>query len=313
MNGDIEELLREGLDRFTADVRAPAELLTRARAHLRRRQIAVRVALAGGTAAVIAAVTAAAVIAAAGPGRGVPGPVRARTAAYVIQRVERALTAPNGVIQTETTFSPAFPAITQWNYRHNVRSVQSGLMRVPGLPWAQGQVSWVDGTATIRGKRTYVAADYRHHEWYPLPGFLVVPNGCKNLNLAESNSANWAAYVRQTLSCGEFKVAGHAPINGKETIKITGSMTQPHWWKDHALRVDATLYVDPSTYLPVRITWSNWTHAADGKRLYGIARQDIRLLPATPRNIAKARVLIPAGFRRVRGAPFGGPVFQFVG
>jgi hypothetical protein len=65
MNGAMEDLLREGLDRLTAEVGVSAGIAGKARAHLRRRKIAVRAALAGGT----AAVTAAAVVAATGQAR----------------------------------------------------------------------------------------------------------------------------------------------------------------------------------------------------------------------------------------------------
>ena len=76
MNGAVEDLLREGLDRLTADVQVPAGVTGRARSHLRRKKIAVRAALAGGA----AAVTAAAVVAATVPGGGTAGPIRVRTA-----------------------------------------------------------------------------------------------------------------------------------------------------------------------------------------------------------------------------------------
>src|SRR5262245_46163668 len=110
MNGNVEELLREGLDRLTADADVPAGIAHQVHAHRRRRKIVTRTALACGTAAVIAA----AVIVAAGPGRGLPAPVRAHTTAYVIWRMKNALAEKNKVIQTTYTFSPAFPAITQW-------------------------------------------------------------------------------------------------------------------------------------------------------------------------------------------------------
>jgi len=84
MNGEVEELLREGLDRLTAEVQVPAGVLGRARAHRRYRRIVTRTALACGA----AAVTAAAVIAATGLGQGAGAPVRARAAAYVIQRMQ---------------------------------------------------------------------------------------------------------------------------------------------------------------------------------------------------------------------------------
>ena len=168
MNGDVKELLREGGDRFTAGMRVPADLVDRARTRVRRRKIAVRGAVACGT----AAVTAAAVITAGGAGArpGTGGITNAQTTGYVVKRIENAVARLNMVVRTESTFSPAFPPITRWNYHGNNRAVQSGLMppaQVKNLPWAQGHQSWGAGTATISGKRTYVQLDYRHHEWYP--------------------------------------------------------------------------------------------------------------------------------------------------
>ncbi len=319
MNEEVVKVLREGLDRLTADMRVPAGVADKARAHRRHRRIVTRTALACGTAAVAAA----AVIAATGPGQGAEAPVRARTAAYVIQRVENALAGNNMVMQTEYTFSPAFPKIMQWSYRGNVRLVQSGFMppaAVKGLPWAQGQESWGIGTARINGKRTWVQVDYRPHEWYPTPALGFAPNGCSNGPswAEEGGPGNWAAYIRQALSCGEFTIAGHAWVNGTKTIKITGSLTEPDFWtgphgENHTLHADVTLYVDPSTHLPVRVIWNNSSQAANGKPLHGTVRQDIRILPPTPRNAAKASVTVPAGFRSVPDSSFGGPVFPYVG
>jgi hypothetical protein len=47
--------------------------------------------------------------------------------------------------------------------------------------------------------------------------------------------------------------------------------------------------------------------------LHGSVRQDIRILPPTPRNIAKASVTVPAGFRTVPDSSFGGPLFPYFG
>ena len=319
MNGEIEELLRQGLDRLTAEVQVPAGVAGRARARRRRRRIVTRTALACGT----AAVTAAAVIAATGPGSGAGGPVQARTAAYVIQRVGNAVASTNMVMQTDTTFSPAFPKIMQWNYHKNVRMVQSGFIppaAMPGSPWAQGQESWGVGTSTINGKRTWVQVDYRRHEWYATSALGFAPNGCASApSWAEDGGpGNWAAYIRHALSCGKFTIAGHARVNGTKTIKITGSMTEPGFWagphgERQTLHADATLYVDLSTYLPVRVIWNNSSRTAGGKPLHGTVTQDIRILPPTPRNVARASVTVPAGFRSVPDDSFGGPVFPYFG
>jgi hypothetical protein len=74
------------------------------------------------------------------------------------------------------------------------------------------------------------------------------------------------------------------------------------------VRIDATLYVSPKTYLPVLVIWNNRAHYRDGRPLDGTVRQEITALPRTARNIAKAHVTVPAGFRQVPDGTFGGPV-----
>ena len=59
--------------------------------------------------------------------------------------------------------------------------------------------------------------------------------------------------------------------------------------------------------------WKNSSRTADGKPLHGTVRQDIRILPPTPRNVARASVTVPAGFRSVPDGSFGGPVFPYSG
>ena len=319
MNGAVEDLLREGLDRLTAEIQVPAGVTGRARAHLRRKKVAVRAALAAGTAAVTAAVLVTATV----PGQGTAGPVQARTAAFVIARVANALAAKNQVIQTETIFSAPYPPVMSWNYRTDMRLTQSGYISpalVPDMPWAQGRVHWGVGSTRIHGERIYAQIDYRHHEWANAGILGFPPNACTvRLDVVEFNGpAQWPAYVRQALSCGLFKVAGHARVGGAQTIKLIGSMTDRHFWSQlpHGegsgpLRVDVTLYVNQKTYLPVLVIWKNRTHYRDGRPLDGTVRQNITALPATPGNIAKANVTVPPGFRKVPSDTFGGPVWPY--
>jgi hypothetical protein len=309
MNGAVEDMLREGLDRLTAPVQVPAGVTGRARAHLRRRKIVVRAVLAGGT----AAVTAAAVVAATVPGRSAQPVFSARTTAYVLSRVESALAAPNKVIQTVTTFSAAFPPVLAWNYRDNVRLTQSGYIAPSlelGNAWAQGRVNWGVGSTTIHGKQAYVQIDYRRHEWYRTGDLIYGSIPCTaQLDIVEFNLAtNWAAYLRSALACGVFKVTGHAPVNGRNTIVLTGSMVIKNPWKG---RVDATLYVNPSTYFPALAIWHNRALTRGGRPLDGTVRVNLTVLPATPGNIAMANVPFPTGFRKVPAFTFGGPVMPF--
>jgi hypothetical protein len=319
LNGNVEELLREGLDRFTADAVVPVGTAHKARAHLRRKKMAVRAAMVGAA----AAVTAAAVVIATAPGQVTTGPAQTRTDAFVITRVANALAATNKVIRTETIFSAAFPPVMGWNYRADMRLVQSGYIPPaldPGMSWAQGRVHWSVGSTTIHGRRIDAWIDYRHHEWANAGILGFPPNACTvRLDIVEFNGpASWPAYVRQALSCGLFKVAGHAMVAGVRAIKLTGAMADRHFWSQlpHAegrgpLWVHATLYVNPRTYLPMLVIWNNRTHYRDGRPLDGTVRQEITALPATLGNIADANVTVPAGFRKVPSSNSGGPVWPY--
>ena len=139
---------------------------------------------------------------AAGHAAPAPTAIQARTTAYVTGRVEKALAATRLVMQTRYSFSPAFPAITQWNYRGNFRMDQSGFIPAAvGLPWASGQLSFGVGTATINGKRAYVQVDYRRHEWYATPRVGFAPTRCSNgqVMVEYGGAVDWETYIRQAL------------------------------------------------------------------------------------------------------------------
>ncbi len=127
MNTDVENLLREGMERFTRDLRAPAGL-TRRVARRRRRRLALRSA--AGAAAALAA-GAVALVAVVVP--GVPDSSAAATA-YVVKRVDGALSAaePGSIAQmTVTTRSAVIYGGTivtttaeEWSHGGQWRSVK---------------------------------------------------------------------------------------------------------------------------------------------------------------------------------------------
>ena len=150
--------------------------------------------------------------------------------------------------------------------------------------------------------------------------FGFPPYSCSvQLDVVEFNlPGNWPAYIRRALSCGLFRLAGHAPVNAVQAIRLTGSQADRHFWSfPHAagrgpLRVGVTLYVNPKTYLPMLVIWDNRTHHRDGRPWDGTVRDDITALPATPGNIAKANVTFPASFHRVPGSnPFNILLFSY--
>jgi hypothetical protein len=326
MNGDVEELLREGLDRLTGDARVPAGLVGRARAHRRRRKIAARAALA----CAAAGVTAAAVVVVAGPGTrsGTGGPTNARTTAYVIKRVEGALAAENFVIQGQATGSMTFPVhghrvrsgtgpTTSWSYGNRDRMVEfTGNSCGHALPNGDcthrgGSERYLaDGTAIIGGKLTGAYVTYYDHKYslYPLGHYHLKPcSTTAQLGLAGPavTMPNWPAFIKAMLGCEAATVTGHARIGGVETTVISGLVDVPlskgygRVVKERRVHVRYTLYVDSATYLPVRAYGSTETYGGAGGPTLSAYSTNVRWLPPTKANTAKALVTIPPGYTHV--------------
>ncbi len=321
MNADIEELLRDGMERFTAGVRAPAGL-ARTAIQLRRRRLALRAAVACGTAAVAAA-AAVAVITGAGGGPGRPGHVgvRARTVAYVVRRVESALAAEHLVFRGQTISSDGTPSIT-WAYgRRNRFEEFTGNACGHTLPNGEcthhgGSVPYLaSGTALVGGKLTYAYITYfdRRYSLSPLRGAMPASACSTTPALAMGGppipTNHWSDFIHATLACGAATVAGHVRIDGVETVKITGMPITVRLSKGYAravrerwARARWILYVNPTTYLPVRMYGSTQTFGGPGRSTLFTSVTDMRWLPPSAANIAQALVTIPAGFHRVSSA-----------
>jgi hypothetical protein len=327
MNGDVEELLHESMDRSTADLRIPADLLARARTRVRHRRLAVRAALALGT----AAVTAAAVVAVTIPGTG-SGVTNAQTTAYVIRRVQAALTAENSVIQGRATGSSTFAV-----RGHQVRA-NSGLT---AMSWTYGSRSrileftgsdcghalpngdctnrggsepyWAQGTALIGGKLVSAYVTYYDHRYSVAPlGHYHLKPCSTTAQLVLGGPAvtmpNWPAFIKAMLGCDAATVTGHARIGGVEATVISGSVDVPlskgyaRTVKEKRVRVRFTLYVDSATYLPVRAYGSTETYGGASGRTVSASVTDVRWLAPTPANVAKALVTIPPGYQLWKGS-----------
>ncbi len=63
--------------------------------------------------------------------------------------------------------------------------------------------------------------------------------------------------------------------------------------------------MNPTTYLPVRISGSTQTFPAVAGNRRFTSVTDVRWLPPTRANIAQTLVTIPAGFHRFFGPPGG--------
>jgi hypothetical protein len=308
MNTDVEDLLREGMERLTADLRARAGLTRRVVRRRRRRRLAMRSA-AGAAAALAAGIVALAVVVLPGDRYD-----SSDAAAYVVKRVDSALSAadPGQLAQMTVTTRGLGPSGTtvastaqEWSYGGQWRAVTYS---------RDGQPLYDEG---VSAASVYTLVSYQAREWARQPGLgrpagqgqaaagqfgcapqdsgselLFVP-GLPGIDFSVSSPpTTLAKALRTAVSCGTLTVAGRQRVNGIEAIELTSSPGSA---------VSETIWVDPGSYLPVRVVIS----PAPGQPapLQGAVplqqTADITWLPPTAQNLAKLTVSIPAGFRHV--------------
>ena len=297
MNTDVEELLREGMERYTADLRAPAGLTYRV-ARRRRRRLALR-SVAGGVAALAAGAAAAAVVL-----PSVSGPrVSAADAAYVVKNVSNALSAadPGTIAQMTITTTGGVGGATnaeEWSNGNEWRSVTysspghplydegystaSGytLVSYPTKTWAR-QAGVGQPTAPAFGSSSATRDCGPGTGGFPVLFRLGLPGTSTSTSSLPTTVAN---ALHTAVSCGSLSVAGRQTVDGTDAIELksrAGSL------------ISETIWVSPSTYLPVRvIVRSSYARTIE-------QTADFTWLPPTTQNQAKLTVPVPAGFRKV--------------
>jgi hypothetical protein len=324
LSDQLHELMERGLRPVSvADIesRAPARVtaprrLPRLPGHLRPvapgRVPATRLGWAQLAVAAAAAVTAAAVTLAltmsGSPSRAgrpaVTGPALAT--GYVVHRVEDAFANENQVMRESRSLAGAgfwdgqpSDELVTWAYQGRNNAETFG---------AHGKLQGDYGTGIVNGKLQIVQTDYILHQWSLIPAALYrgPVNACTNTGFVDAPGdpgTNWPLLIVRTLACGGYKMAGYADIGGAETVKITGSRVIGTGSAETTNTL--TLFVSPSTYLPVQITSS-----LAGPGLHTAWTSfDFQWLPPTAANRARASVTVPCGFQQVNwssGKPASG-------
>jgi hypothetical protein len=311
MSRNVEELLREGIDRLALDADAvgPATLLHRARQHNRRRRQAMAAAIAAGTAAVTAA---AVIIATAGTAGSNAGALHGQTITYVATRAEQALDHLDQShaieIDTITTRNGAFgftvlnTAVTPTG-NPQVRTVLSTVHASSEVDWTYNGSLLQQGYSGA-GKLVYTstegaqglsgAAYPAHVRWHnPLTGGQSGPGPALSCDNAGFDYPNWKQSLRKALSCHLFTLSGDQLVDGIETIKL---IAKPVTAEGQTFR--QTLWVDPKTYLPLRIT----TVVMQSHRRAATMTDNFRWQSPTKTNLAglhaaEERGTIPASYR----------------
>jgi hypothetical protein len=283
MNTDLETRLSADMARFTRDVRVPAGLALQAWRHNRRRRATLRAAIASGTAAALAA-GAIAIAGATGAFSSASAPP-IQTTAYVVKQVDKAL-APANLVNLvgfeRTVFLPGKngePAEyvgtftgSQGTCNYGTTLLQSQYRGITKLAvyTRDGQHLFdMKISPTGRSSSEITQVIYCNHTWWTDTGTRTGV-----WNIASGAAAGWPPRIRAWLSSGVYRVAGHQVVDGINTIKLTATEQQP------------TLWVNPVTYLPVRLGTPQ-------------VQTDYQWLTPTQAHLALLDEPIPAGFTRV--------------
>jgi hypothetical protein len=317
MNTDVEDLLRDGMERFTENVRAPAGLAREA-GRLHRRRVAVRAALAGSAVTVVAVSAAIAVIAAAG---ATAGRTQAQTVAELTRQVRKAVANDNMVYVGRTNSFDGLNMV--WAYGRRSRWVEYWPAtdyrdRVVGgrhlwdfPPQYRGQAYSAEGSALVGGELMgayviYPDRKYNLSRKLPVQSSACTTTGALEMGGPAVVGINWKSFIDEMLACGAASATTNVRLGAQETTKITGRPVTVRLSPGYSKVVRAdwvtvrwALYVNPRTYLPVRIEGSTKTYGGAAGTSLSSEVTDVQWLPPTTANVARTLVTIPAGFQRV--------------
>jgi hypothetical protein len=318
MSREIEELLRDGLDRLTAGASAPADLVQRAR-QARRRRLAARGGLATGAAAAVAGTVALAVAVAGGGGlastaggparpanTGHPAGQHVQTVADIVHKANRALDTSNlimvsmtnaGVFSLEHANGHRKFAVLHsigYSYRNRMTAV---LFTGPNTFAGPHHVNTVISSemsstkpGTMSGTR-WTELDYWNRTWAtstrrepagPTPAATSL--ACSSRQKLSTPDAVLRTYLSTSPASIKSALAcGGLVKAGTETVQGVPAikLTSTSKLTSHQLTID----VSPDTFLPVRV-------------VFGDIEMDYRWLQPTAANLAKLTPHIPPGFRQ---------------
>jgi hypothetical protein len=297
MNTGIEEL-RERMEHATAGIAVPGGLARRAAKH-RRRRIVTRATAAAGTAVVVAGVAIAATTAAAAPHEG--GTIASARLVSDIRSALDAAAAGDDIMQVRIQNRLA----EAWYYQ-NAREI----LTRSEIFSASGQPGFDQGYAATSTNVTYTSVSYAAKTWSTsiVQADKLRPPGQPDLHgtcLAAicldlmQDPGTLTSDIREALSHGQLTRDGTEDINGVKAIKLVAVVTKLQASGQFAFAGRTTLWVNPATYLPVRIHTDLTVTLGHGQTTHIVGTRDISWLPPTSANLADLRVPIPAGFTQV--------------
>jgi hypothetical protein len=248
-----------------------------------------------GTSIAAVAGTAGAVVAlngtAAPAARQQPGAAHAGTAAAGSGELKQAiLTAVNGVwgdvfnVKITEIYAgkmSKYDGVTEnWSYPIQPQAGQLIRMRsvtVPSNPNDKSDTEYIytepaGAKAALPTKTEVIFVQYGNRTWSDTYAPIATQSAAASLQ-----------ELHQTIATGDFKVVGKTVIDGQTVLELTDH------YKVDGEAGEQTVWVDPTTYLPVRTLSDD---AGDTNQV------DYEFLPPTPANMAKLKPIIPPGFTK---------------
>jgi hypothetical protein len=158
-----------------------------------------------------------------------------------------------------------------WSYR--------GTSTMYGFTSSGRRVFAQESTTVAGGKTVEVTVIYPDATWWraTLPPSGPPPSPAPRCGPGiQIGAGGWPAFIRHDLGCGEFRMTGRERIGGVQVVKLTGSNGTTAW-------------VNPSTYLPVRVIVGGLKPT----------QVDFRWLAPTAASLAPLSVRVPVGLRQV--------------
>ena len=320
MSREIEELLRDGLDRLTTGASVPADLVQRARQAKRRRRAA-RGGLATGAAAAVAGTVALAVAVAGGGGGGLaptagnharpedathPAVQHVQTVADIVHKANKALDTSNLIMVSMTNARVlslehvnghrkiAVLHSIGYSYRNRMTAVLFTGPNTFAGPHHVNTVISSEMSSTKPGTMSntrWTELDYWNRTWAtstrrepagptPAPTSLA----CSSRQKLSKPDAVLRTYLSTSPASIKSALAcGGLVKAGTETVQGVPAikLTSTSKLTSHQLTID----VSPDTFLPVRV-------------VFGDIEMDYRWLQPTAANLAKLTPHVPRGFRQ---------------
>lgn len=216
-----------------------------------------------------------------------------------LTRVERALSSPSqdGLVGYARTVYPPGTVLRpadglsagpgagpSWSVGSTVTWVYQGSLKASAFTDA-GQPVFSDRTTHAAGRSETVAVIYPNATWWhatAAPPAGRTPACPPGITPGLTVISRWAAFIRDELRCGGYRIDGRQRVDGIDAVKLTGG------------KALAVLWVNPATYLPVRAI------ATFGK---GRAQTDFRWLSPAQASLSQLSLRIPASFRQIPPPP----------